>query len=501
MTPHTTGPRWTLIVTSLAVFMLLLDLTVVNVALPDIRDQFSADFAELQWVLDAYALGLAAVLVAAGSIADRLGRRRIFAIGLIVFTLASLACGLAPNIETLIVSRLIQGIGGATLFAVGPALLGNAFHGDERTRAFGIFGGVGGLAIAFGPLIGGGLTDGLSWHWIFLVNVPIGIVCLLITTTRVSESRSDITPPLDLVGAGLFSGFLTLLVFGLLRGEAEGWTSTLILGIFAAALVVLVLFIAGQIRRKEDAMFETSLFRSRTFNGLNLLTLLVNVAVLSAIFLFVTYIQTVLGFSAWDSGIRVLPLTLTLFVGAIIAGILGTRIPPQVTTTVSMSAIAVGLLLIHLVDPGDTWTAALPMMFALGFGMGLFNPVRAELSISTVSPERAGIASGINETFQQVGVAVGIAGIGAFFHNRVRHNLPTPLVDAAEAVAAGGGNALGGVLPPDTPPALRAELMSAADSAFIESLHTAFTLAAVCAGLSAIIAALTIRRRDMYSHP
>ncbi|MDN6660080.1 MAG: MFS transporter, partial [Acidipropionibacterium jensenii] len=213
--------------------MLMLDLTVVNVALPDIRTDFSASFTQLQWVLDAYALGLAAVLVAAGSLADRIGRRRLFLIGLVVFTAASLFCGIAWNIEILIAARLVQGLGGAILFAVGPALIGHVYTGADRTRAFGIFGGVGGLAIAFGPLLGGGLADGLDWRWIFLINVPVGLLCLVITWFRVVESRSETVPPLDVSGAVAFSASLTFFVLALLRGEAEGWTSGIILGFFA----------------------------------------------------------------------------------------------------------------------------------------------------------------------------------------------------------------------------------------------------------------------------
>ena len=498
---------WTLLVTSLSVFMLLLDINVVNVALPEIRKELDASFTQLQWVLDAYALGLAAILVAAGSLADRIGRRRIFTIGFVIFTLASLACGLAWNVNVLIVSRFIQGIGGAILFAVGPALLGYVYTGADRTRAFGIFGGVGGLAIAAGPLVGGGLTDGLDWRWIFLINIPLGIIALIITRIRVTESRSAVTPPLDLMGAALFSTFLTLLVLGLLRGEDNGWTSTFILGLFAASVITLIAFIVLQVRRGDKAMFEASLFTNTTFNGLNIATLFLNIALLAAIFLLITYIQVLMGYSAWASGLRALPLTLTLVVGAFISGTISSRTAPRISAALALGCVAIGLLLIRLVDSGDSWTAALPMMFVLGIGMGLFNPIRTELSVSTVSPERAGVASGINATFQQVGAAIGVAGLGAFFQNRVHHyfeNDPATSIlgpmrtDAARGAATGGGNALRELLPPEIPAMMQQQLSSAADAAFINSLHTTFTVAALFPLAGMIIALFTIRRKDFW---
>ena len=498
---------WTLLVTSLSVFMLLLDINVVNVALPEIRKELDASFTQLQWVLDAYALGLAAILVAAGSLADRIGRRRIFTIGFVIFTLASLACGLAWNVNVLIVSRFIQGIGGAILFAVGPALLGYIYTGADRTRAFGIFGGVGGLAIAAGPLVGGGLTDGLDWRWIFLINIPLGIIALIITRIRVTESRSAVTPPLDLMGAALFSTFLTLLVLGLLRGEDNGWTSTFILGLFAASAITLIAFIVLQVRRGDKAMFEASLFTNTTFNGLNIATLFLNIALLAAIFLLITYIQVLMGYSAWASGLRALPLTLTLVVGAFISGTISSRTAPRISAALALGCVAIGLLLIRLVDSGDSWTAALPMMFVLGIGMGLFNPIRTELSVSTVSPERAGVASGINATFQQVGAAIGVAGLGAFFQNRVHHyfeNDPATSIlgpmrtDAARGAATGGGNALRELLPPEIPAMMQQQLSSAADAAFINSLHTTFTVAALFPLAGMIITLFTIRRKDFW---
>lgn len=493
---------WTLTITCLAAFMLMLDLTVVNVALPDIRTDFSATFTELQWVLDAYALGLAAVLVVAGSLGDRLGRRRIFLIGLVIFTGASLFCGIAWDTSVLIAARLIQGLGGAVLFAVGPALIGHVYTGTDRTRAFGVFGGVSGLAIAFGPLLGGGLADGLSWRWIFLVNVPVGLLALVITRTRVIESRSGTVPPLDFTGAVAFSASLTFLVLALLRGESDGWTSGTILGYFAAGVLLAVIFAVIELRKGHRAMFDPALFRNTTFNALNVITFACNTAVMAAVFLIVTYLQSYLGHSAWETGLRALPLTLTLFAGALLSTALSARISPRIVLALSMTGIAAGLLLFRLAGPDDTWMASVPAMIVTGLGMGLFNPVRAELSVSTTTPERTGVASGVNETFQQVGTAVGIAGLGALFANRVRAGFTGDpatevLGDAqdgvAEAASSGGGNVLTGSLPD----AVREQVSTAADIAFMDALHTTFTVGAAIAAVGLVAALTAVRRRDL----
>lgn len=497
------GRGWTLAVVCVATFMLLLDLTVVNVALPDIRQAFDASFTSLQWVLDAYALGLAAVLLTAGSLADRLGRKRVFNVGFVIFLLASLACGLAGDSVILSVARGVQGLGGAVLFAVGPALIGQEYQGKDRGKAFGVFGGVVGLSIAFGPLIGGALTDGLGWRWIFLVNVPVGLTALVISLLRMRESRQEADTALDWWGLVLFSGALSLLVLGLLRGETEGWDSAPILAMFAGALVLLVVFTLVERRRGEQAMLQLSLFRNVTFNGVSVVTLLCAAATMSAIFLLVSYVQNVLAFSPWETGLRFLPLTLTLFVAAAVAGSLTTRVPQRLLMGVSLALIAVGLALVALTGPDTPWTALLPSMFGIGVGMGLFNPVRASLSIAVVEPSKAGMASGISETFQQVGVAIGIAGFGAVFNSRVTdlfvgseagRQLGPAAHGFGEAVAAGGGAEALSRAPRQLVPALD----QAARTAFVDGLTDVMLVCAAVAAVGALVGFAFVRTRDLH---
>lgn len=497
------GRWWTLGIVSIATFMLMLDLTVVNVALPDLRTSLGADFSALQWVLDAYALTLAAFLLTGGSLADRLGRKRVYGAGFVIFTAASLACGAAQDIVALNIARGAQGIGAAVLFAVGPALIGQEFRGKDRGMAFGVFGGVSGLAIAFGPLIGGALTDGIGWRWIFLVNVPIGIVAMVLGALRITESRDPSAHRVDWAGLGVFSAALTLLVLGFLRGEAQGWSSSPILAMFIGAAVLLALFVLIERRLGDAAMLDLSLFRNVTFNGISATTLLANAAGMSAIFLQVSYMQNVLGYSPLATGLRFLPLTLTLFVAAAITGSLTVSVPQRLLVGTATALIAAGLFLVTLVHPSSSWTALLPGMVLTGLGMGMFNPPRASLSIGIAEPAKAGMAAGIGETFQQVGIAIGIAGFGALFQHRVTSafegsaagtQLGAQAHEAGKTVAAGAGNELARTVPA----ALADPVREAARAAFVHGLTDVLVGCGAVAAVGALIGFLFIRTRDLH---
>jgi EmrB/QacA subfamily drug resistance transporter len=497
------GRGWTLAVVCIATFMLMLDLTVVNVALPDMRVSLDADFSELQWVLDSYALTLAAFLLTGGSLADRLGRKRIFNAGFVVFTLASLGCGVSQSILQLNLARGLQGVGAAVLFAVGPALIGHEYRGRDRGQAFGIFGGVVGLAIAFGPLIGGGLTDALNWRWIFLVNVPIGAVALAIGALRIRESRNPDSHRVDWAGLVVFSSALGLLVTGFLRGHAEGWDSAPIISMFTGSAVLLVLFVFIERRRGDAAMLDLTLFRIPTFIGMSAATLLWNSTVLSAIFLQISYLQNVLGFSPLGTGVRFLPMTLTLFVVAGVTGLLVAKVSPKLLAVLSGTLMASGLFLVTLVRHDSKWTVLLPSMLVAGVGMGIYQPLRAALSVGMVEPDKAGMSSGIAETFQQVGVALGIAVFGAVFQSRVADSfagsqaageLGGKADQFGDAVSTGAVGEMARALPPE----LAGKVAEAARSAFVDGLHDVLVASSTVTAVGAVIALLCIRSKDLH---
>jgi EmrB/QacA subfamily drug resistance transporter len=488
---------------SAATFMLLLDVTVVNVALPDIQRTLHASFFDLQWVVDAYALTLAAFLLTAGTLADQFGRRRLFTYGLALFTAASLLCGLAPNPVVLNLARAVQGIGGAVMYAVAPAMIANDFHGKMRGIAFGISGGVTGLAVAIGPLLGGLLTA-VSWRWVFLLNVPVGIAVTLVLLTRVGESRDPQRKRIDWPGVVTFSAALTLLVFALIRGESEGWTSPLIITLFVTSVLLLVTF--GWIERtRRDPMLDLGLFRNLSFNGLSLSTLAINAAVNVALLFQILYMQYVLGFSAFQTGLRYLPLTIVVFLAAAVAGTLSAKVPARLFLGLGSTALGIGLLVTGGLDLNSTWTDLLPGMIISGFGMGLFNPARAATAVALVPLSRAGMSSGISETFQQGGVAVGVAALGSLAHSQIRDTVATTVASSGQLtaeqaqsvgalVSSGRLSEIVGVVPP----AQRPLVATAANQALIDGLQVVLTTGGVIAIIGGLIGFLLVRGRDMH---
>jgi EmrB/QacA subfamily drug resistance transporter len=407
---------WTLIAVCVAIFMLLLDITVVNVALPDIQRSLHSSFQDLQWVVDAYSLTLAAFLLTGGALADLFGRRLLFTIGLVVFTASSAACGLSSTPLILNLARGVQGVGGALMFATSLALIAQAFHGRERGTAFGVFGAVTGAAVAAGPLIGGVITSAVGWQWIFFVNLPIGLFAVALTLMRVSESRDPAATGVDWMGLLTFSGSLFLLVFALVRGNGLGWGSTEIVSMLAGAGVLIVLFLLAEIRQ-ERPMLDLSLFRRPAFTGANIVAFTVSSSAF-AMFLYLTlYIQNVLGYSPLQAGLRFLPTTLLMFAVAPLAGRLSVRVPIRILLGVGLLFVGAGLFAMSTITPTSGWTALIPGFVLQGIGVGLINPPLASAAIGVVPHARSGMASGANSTFRQVGIATGIAGLGAVFQH------------------------------------------------------------------------------------
>jgi EmrB/QacA subfamily drug resistance transporter len=495
---------WTLIAVSVATFMLLLDITVVNVALPSIREDLGASFTDLQWVVDAYALTLAALVLTAGSLADRLGRRRVFAAGLTIFSGASLLCALAPDPTFLNLARAVQGIGGAIMFAVSLALIAQEFTaGRERGMAMGIYGATIGVAVAIGPLVGGALTDSLGWESIFYLNVPIGLAATAITYLKVRESRDPNATRVDWPGVATFSAALFALVLALVRGNDEGWDSTLIVSLFAAAAALLVAFLVVE-RRVADPMLPLELFRRPAFTGVQLAAFAVSSSIF-ALFLYLTlYLQNELGLSPFQAGLRYLPITVASFFAAPIAGALLSRVHARLMLSLGLAGTGVGLLLMSGIDAGSDWTTLLGGFLVAGAAVGLINPVVADVAVSVVPKERSGMAAGINDTFRQVGVAVGIAVWGAIFVGRGADKVAelTAGTQAAsggrprELVEAASSGNLDQVLA-SVPPSARGTIAHAAHEGFLAGLNDVLTLGAVVAFAGAALALWLVRERDI----
>jgi len=433
-----TRERWvTLLVVSAATAMLLLDVTVVNVALPAIREDLGASFGEMQWVIDAYALTLAATLLSAGALADRIGRRAVFAWGLALFTACSALCAAAGSPLFLDLARAAQGIGAAAMFAASLALLANEFQDAERGFALGVWGGVTGAALAIGPLVGGVLTDELDWRWIFLVNLPIGALLIWLTVRSLPESREERPRPLDPAGMVTFGAACFLATYGLIRGNEDGWGSLPIVGALLGAAVLLAAFIAVE-RRTEAPMLPLALFRVPAFTGTALVAFAQSVALYPLLLFVAIYLQVALGFSPTETGLRILPLTLVLVAVAPISGRLTSRLPLRVPLTAGLVLIGVGLLLMRGIDAGSEWTALLPGLLVGGLAIGVISPALAAAMVSVLPVERSGLASGINNTFRQLGIAIGIAALGAIFEHRVDRALDprVGIVDGLEAVLA-----------------------------------------------------------------
>ncbi len=492
---------WTLVAVCLGTFMLLLDITIVNVALPDIQLALHSSFSDLQWIVDAYALTLAAFLLTSGSLADMYGRRLMYLIGLVVFTCASALCGFAVTTLMLQLSRALQGVGGAIMFAVSLALLADAFRGKDRGVAFGVWGAVTGLAVAVGPLLGGLLTSGLSWRWIFFVNAPIGIAAVIISVLKVAESRAPQASRPDWAGFSLFTLALSSLVYGLIESNQRSFTDGLVLGCFAAAAVLLVAFVLVELRSAHP-MFDLSLFRLPTFSGGSVAAFGLCASIFSMLLYLVLYIQDILGYSPLATGVRLMFISGGILVTATVAGRLTSRVPIRLLVGPGLIIVGVGLLLMRGLNADSSWTHLIPGMIVGGIGIGMVNPPLASTAVGVVPPQRAGMASGINSTFRQVGIATGIALLGTLFANKVHSEVLTRVSTVpglahrgsqiAAAVQSGKIGSVIGTLPgPDRP-----AVGTITRTAFTTGLNYILLVAAIIALASGVISLAAIRGKD-----
>jgi len=527
---------WTLLAMSFTIFMALLDMTIVYVALPTIQKDLGAGFSDLQWVINAYALTLAVFLVTSGRLGDIFGRKRVFMLGLAVFTLGSLLCGLSGGISVgglshmnvLLVARGIQGLGALIMFPMTLAIITATFDGPERGRAIGIWGSVSGLATAIGPLAGGFLVENVGWQSIFFINVPIGIIAVLVAAWAVAESRDELAPrSIDVFGLLTITVSLFCLTLALIQGNDKGWTSPYILVLFAVAAVAMVVFVIGEPRVK-NAMVDLRLFRNLSFTGAAITVAALSAGMLSVFFFLTLYFQNFLGFSAMETGVRFLPLSGLILLSAPIGGIFIDRIGARPVLTLGMALLTLSVVLMTRITSHDVkndWVVLLPAFCLGGLGMGLAQPPISTVAVGTVPRARAGMASGVNSMCRQIGSAFGIAFLGAILTSRYNGlvsdrlgalvALPVQakpgligLVQSAGTVAGSLGLPMdpkqitnlvhAHVLPP--PPATAHALsgiQSVARQSFVDGTVFVLWLAAAMLAVGTLSALTMIRRQDM----
>ncbi len=490
---------WTLITVSLGTFMLLLDITIVYVALPSVQHDLHASFSDLQWVVDAYAVALAATLLLMGSLADRYGRRLLFTIGLVIFTLGSAACAGAQSPLMLIASRAVQGIGGATIFAVSLALLAQTFEGPERRMAFSVWGGVIGIATAVGPALGGALTTYWVWRGIFIINLPIGAVAVALTLAKVAESRAPRGRP-DWIGCATLTAGLGSLVYGLIRAGRLSWGDTGVIVCLSLAVALLAVFVLIE-RRGTSPMFNLALLKVPTFAGGSIAAFAVNGCVFSMFLYYVLYLQDSLGYDAVQTGVRLLVYSAATLPVSLAYSKLSATVPIRWLLGGGLGICALGLLLLAGIGADSTWTHMIPGLILTGIGAGLVNPGLASTAVGVVHPRDSGMASGANNTFRQVGIATGIAVFGTLFTGRLATGLArdldhTPLAAHSSQLAAAISGGTGSKAIAALPTPIRLQAAHAAQSAFAHAMNEILVVSAAAALLAAIATTTLVRAKD-----
>jgi EmrB/QacA subfamily drug resistance transporter len=490
--PDAARNRWTLIAICAGTFMLLVDVTIVQVALPTIQRHLGASFTDLQWVIDAYALSLAALILTWGSISDRFGRKRVFIAGLTVFTASSLLCGLAQSINMLIWSRALQGVGGAAMFATGLALIAQDFQGPARGKAIAAWGATVGGAVAIGPLLGGLLTSGVGWRWIFIVNVPIGVAAIWLSSTKMRNQTDPGATRLDIFGLVTFSAGMFFLELGLIKGNALGWTSGPIVAMFCGSLAAFVAFVFVELHQTRP-MFDLSLFRKPGFSGVSLATFAVGGGMFALMPYLTLYLQNDLGYSPLGGGLRLLPMTIPTFLVPFLLRSPINKLPPGVVLGGGVAITAAGILAFLAVGPDSSWTVLIVGMILAGIGIGIANPAIARVGLGVVPPERSGMASGLSNTFRIGGLATGVAALGAVFQQRITSSMSTTVGSSAgtigRVVSSAGVNAAAHGNP---------KIEDAARVAFASGLRTIFVIGAIIVALGAVAAACLVRSKDFH---
>ncbi|MCW3007675.1 MAG: family efflux transporter permease subunit [Solirubrobacterales bacterium] len=439
---------WTLAIVSIALFMTSLDNLVVGVALPTIRVDLGGSIEALEWTVNAYTLSFAVLLISGAALGDRFGRKRLFLGGLSLFTLASAAAALAPSIEALVAARAIQGAGAAIVAPLTLTLLSEAVPAQRRGAALGIWAGVSGLGVALGPVVGGAVVEGISWHWIFWLNVPVGLALLPLAASRLTESRGP-SAAMDLRGLALAGGGLFGLVFGIVRSQELGWTSSTVLVSIVAGVILLASFVVWELRAPAP-MLPMSFFRSRGFTAANGVSLAMFFGSFGAIFLLSQYFQTAQGLSPFQAGLRTLPWTAAPMIVAPLAGILSDRVGSRPLMALGMFLQAGALAWLSGISPDSAFTSMIVPLAMGGTGMALVFAPSANAVLSSVRPDQAGQASGATNAIREVGGVLGVAVLATVFSAHGSYATPQAFTDGltaalpigAAVLAAGGLAAL-----------------------------------------------------------
>ena len=476
---------WALAVVSLSLLVISLDNTILNVALPTIEEDLSASAGELQWIVDSYLLVFAGLLLTMGSLGDRFGRKRAWVAGLVVFGAGSLAAAFADGSTALIASRALMGVGGALIMPATLSIVTNLFPANERPKAIGAWAAVAGLGMAIGPTAGGFLLEHFDWGAVFLVNLPIVAIALAAGARLVPESRDPATPPLDPVGAGLSVAGLTALVYALIDAPDAGWASAQTLGLFAAAAIVSVAFVAWELRR-EHPMLDVRVFENRRFSAASGALTLAFFGLLGTLFFVTQYLQGVLGYSALEAGIRTLPIAAGMMVAAPLSSVISARVGTKVTVAGGMALVAAGLLLVLGADATSGYGPIALSQVVLALGMGTAMAPATESVMGSLPLEHAGVGSAMNDTARLVGGALGVAVLGSVLSSGYRGGMD----GAPEATRESLGAGLGAARELGDP-----SLAQTAAEAFVSAMHTTTIVAAAVVAVGAVVAAVFLPSR------
>jgi DHA2 family methylenomycin A resistance protein-like MFS transporter len=485
--------------------MVLLDGSIVNVALPTIQADLHAQLSDLQWIVDAYTLPLAALMLTAGTLGDRFGRKRLFLAGLVLFLIGSALCGFALNLGWLLFGRVVQGVGAAALMPGSLSVLVAAFpEPRERAQAIGLWAGISGVALAAGPLVGGLLIQIASWPAIFFVNLPLGVVALALGWLMLAESYNPKAQHIDLPGVVLVTGTLVCLILALVESSSHSWTSALILGLFSGAALCLVAFLLVESHVREP-MLPLSLFRNRVFSIANVAGLLVGFTMLGTFFFFTQFLQSVQGYAPLEAGLRTLPTTVGIFVISPLAGTLAARLGPRLPIVLGALLAALALFLLLSIEPDTDYATLWWKIGLFGVGLGLMISPLTAVILSGAPPELAGLGSSVNNTSRQIGFSLGVAVLGTFVVQQFSSNITSQFTQAgvpaslsttiASKIASAGAQAsqvpLSGRLPLPS-----ATLHQAINQAFVDALHGSFLIAAISVLVVAVLAAFFIEQKQ-----